>query len=399
MTSGNKLMPREFDQHKFNDDLLLEQADRDVAARRYPTVFHALDHLELREYFQLFDPSAIRAKRRSRIAGFFAICLGCMALMLAATEHLVDPASDTLPAFVVKNLPASVVSLLPNVSRSTSLATATSLTAISSIAIAGMGLLFARNKRQWLFQRLMTERIRQFHFQTLVFRLPDISASLQDDQARDDFKAKRQEWFEAFKKRMDGKLDSEFAEIVRDDPQVDAWLHEERGEPTEIKESQHLAPLFRAYRELRIMHQIDYANCKLVDDQKLFSGSPPRQAAVLRNAGYACIIVLVVIHFLILIGAVSQALFWTQFRSELSVIVMIVAFTALGVQTLEQGLQPERETERYQQYNIAIRAIRERYDNARSQADKIRVMQEMERAAFDEMRNFMMTFSKARFVM
>jgi hypothetical protein len=85
------------------------------------------------------------------------------------------------------------------------------------------------------------------------------------------------------------------------------------------------------------MHQIDYANCKLVDDQKLFSGSPPRQAAVLRNAGYACIIVLVVIHFLILIGAVSQALFWTQFRSELSVIVMIVAFTALGVQTLEQG--------------------------------------------------------------
>jgi len=78
---------------------------------------------------------------------------------------------------------------------------------------------------------------------------------------------------------------------------------------------------------------------------------------------------------------------------------MIVAFTALGVQTLEQGLQPERETERYQQYNIAIRAIRERYDNARSQADKIRVMQEMERAAFDEMRNFMMTFSKARFVM
>jgi hypothetical protein len=263
-----------------------------------------------------------------------------------------------------------------------------------------MGVLFSRNKRLWLFQRLMTERIRQFHFQTLAFRLSDILASLRDDHARDEYKTKRQGWFEAFKKRMEGKLDGEFAQIIRDDdPGVEVWLHEERSQPSEVRDSQDLAPLFRAYRELRIMHQIGYANHKLEDDLKLFSNAPRRQGALLVIAGFICIVLLVAIHILVLIGAVTQASFWTEFRSEMSVLVIVIAIAALGVRAIEQGLQPERETERYQQYLAAVRAIRDRYDRAGSQADKIRVMQDMERVSFDEMQNFLITANRAQFIM
>jgi hypothetical protein len=66
---------------------------------------------------------------------------------------------------------------------------------------------------------------------------------------------------------------------------------------------------------------------------------------------------------------------------------------------VEQGLQPEREIERYQQYRSGVRAILERYDHAVSQNAKIEIMREMERLAFEEMRNFLITNERSRFVM
>ena len=55
--------------------------------------------------------------------------------------------------------------------------------------------------------------------------------------------------------------------------------------------------------------------------------------------------------------------------------------------------------ERYQQYRAALRAVQERFDAAPSQAEKLAVMREMERISFDEMRNFLITNDRSRFVM
>ena len=49
---------------------------------------------------------------------------------------------------------------------------------IMSVVIGLWGVLYAKSKRQWLRQRLMTEWLRQFHFQTFVYHLPEIVASL-----------------------------------------------------------------------------------------------------------------------------------------------------------------------------------------------------------------------------
>jgi hypothetical protein len=82
-----------------------------------------------------------------------------------------------------------------------------------------------------------------------------------------------------------------------------------------------------------------------------------------------------------------------------STLIIWLALVVLSTRTIEKGLQPEREVERYQQYRSGLLAILERYDRATSQLQRIQMMQEMERLSFDEMRNFLITNEAAHFVM
>ena len=105
-------------------------------------------------------------------------------------------------------------------------------------------------------------------------------------------------------------------------------------------------------------------------------------------------------HIGVLVGAIFPQTFFTAFNSPTAVVVIIwLALAALATRAVQEGLQPEREIERYQQYGSAVRAILERYDEASSQGSKLEIMREMERLAFDEMRDFLITNERSRFVM
>jgi hypothetical protein len=78
--------------------------------------------------------------------------------------------------------------------------------------------------------------------------------------------------------------------------------------------------------------------------------------------------------------------------------VIWVAIVALAFRALQEGLQPEREIERYRHYRAGIRAIRDRFDQASSPGEKFEVMQEMERLTFDEFVNFLRSNDEARFI-
>jgi hypothetical protein len=161
---------------KFNDDLLLIEEDRKLASIKYPTIFHVLDHPQLRQLFSKYDTSANRAKRIGLIAGFWAIAFGFGALAVAALElSLVHPATYGVTLAVISGL-----------------------SGILSFTIGSVGVLFAGRKRNWLRCRLMGEKIRQFHFQMLVFRIPEILASLKDDTSKALFLSERNLWFETF---------------------------------------------------------------------------------------------------------------------------------------------------------------------------------------------------------
>jgi hypothetical protein len=64
------------DNHKFNDDLLLSEADRELARKRYGSIYHVLDHPDLQQLFAEYDAPANRAKRKGLKAGLWAVGLG-----------------------------------------------------------------------------------------------------------------------------------------------------------------------------------------------------------------------------------------------------------------------------------------------------------------------------------
>jgi hypothetical protein len=218
----------------------------------------------------------------------------------------------------------------------------------------------------------MGERIRQFHFQMFAFRLPQILKSLRNDTAKSAFLLERSLWLESFKAHFVGKLDSVFAALIEEDEIIDLWLHDEAvtDEAAGPRDVTELKPLFEAYRELRILHQIDYATYKLQDDHKLISAVPRTQLTILSQMNFTWIVLLCVMHIGIVLGAIRPHSVWAVFHSPEAIVAIIwLALAALATRAIEQGLQPEREIERYQQYRSGLRAILERYDAAPSQAE------------------------------
>lgn len=362
--------------HKFNDDLLLEAEDREAATRKYAGIAHVLNHPELRRLFVAYDKPANRAKRRARTAGLWAVGLVWIALAIASTEHFLaeSPWAKSLGAI------AAVCGL-------------------AGVIIGGTGILFAARKQEWLHRRLMTERIRQFHFQTFVFRLPEILRSLSGEEAAKAFVSQRAIWFEDFKARFDGKLEEQFVSVLEDERQTGMWLHEAEAERAEGGESHDLEPVFAAYRELRIAHQISYANNQLLNDRRIFSTKPHRQAAVFSAFGLVCAIFVCALHVAALVGVFAGSSFWMVNSGIASLLIIWIAIAALAARAVQDGLQPEREVERYQQYRSAVRFVLERFDRAASQHEKRQIMLEMERLVFDEMRNFLISANRSKFLM
>ena len=127
---------------------------------------------------------------------------------------------------------------------------------------------------------------------------------------------------------------------------------------------------------------------------------PRRQLIILSQAVFAWIILLLLMHVGVLAGALLPSTIFTVFYSSNAIVLIIwLALAALATRAIEQGLQREREIERYQQYRSAVRAILERYDEAPTQRSKLAIMRELERLAFDEMRNFLITNERSSFVM
>jgi hypothetical protein len=280
---------------------------------------------------------------------------------------------------------------------------------VGSIIIGLGGALYAGAKRRWLCNRVMTERLRQFHFQAFVCRWREIVASLAGPDAAQAFIAQRKTWFDRFMAPYPGQLDAELTDLLDDETESKCWLHPQPDLPNPGEVIPDLEELFAAYRDLRIMHQLHYTNHKLRSDQNMFSWSPRLQEVRFSYSILLCILAIFVIHLWIAFSIASRGRipgpeeFLLQKQSEnaginVHTIVIWIAIAALAVRALQEGLQPEREIERYRHYRAGVRAVRDRFDEARSPAEKLEVMLEMERLSFDEFRNFLRSSNEARFV-
>jgi hypothetical protein len=71
---------------KYNDELLLDERDRDNARANFPAVFFVFDHETLRNEFTSKNVLADNMKSKSRRCGFAAVVLATVALLVAAFE-------------------------------------------------------------------------------------------------------------------------------------------------------------------------------------------------------------------------------------------------------------------------------------------------------------------------
>jgi hypothetical protein len=374
--------------HKYNDDLLANSDDQTAVKTLFPGVFHVLDHPELRAEFAKYNNLSSRAKRYVHRLGMVAVALAALALLSSAATPILK-AVEGIP-----NLSPSAAKVFQ------------SLQAVSVVLeVAGLvalgGLWISDWKKQWLEARLMTEKLRAWHFQTLIHRGKEIEESCTpgDPNAVAKYQEERAKWFTLFLHQHRGKLDSQLHELIESPESSYAALHEHQSNYT--PGSKTLDAVFEAYKALRLRHQADYAAHKLRRDTNQPFWTPHRwPTSVLKerlgSLSSFCIIgalfasaYVVVAHFADLPLADSPAM------PAVSLCFLVLNVTARGIM---DGFAVREESQRYVDYAGEVRYLLTRFESTRDQSERLQLMQDMERAAIEELKGFLRAHSEAKFV-
>ncbi|MEM9570917.1 MAG: hypothetical protein AAF996_05590 [Pseudomonadota bacterium] len=388
---------------RFNDELLLSEEDRNLANSAYPNVYFALDHPELRDEFQRIDKLANTAKRASRR-------VGCAALIFATLSLLTFPIAMFLQGiFSEAQLRDDFLLVLGILGASFG---------ILALIFGNLGLGFGRLKRKWLQQRLITERLRQWHAQHLVAHAADIAWVAGSDEDRGAWLAQRALAFARFKRRFIDQIGSEYTKytnvsaaaysgqsIVDPRETVEFWIDKEWAKTAtkrpEDADNPHLAELYRALEETRIRGQIQYTNYVLSSDGKFWS-SPAKQLHILGNLSYVLVLLSFIANFFALIAAIATGLL-NQGSDALwevpSALAITFAILAVGARAMLEGLRPQRETRRMQFYAAAVDHAANRFAEARTHNKRIEAASLLERASYDEMVEYISSNERARFVL
>lgn len=400
-------------QHKqiFNDDLLLNEGDFELAKERWPAVIGALHFPNLIGKFREYDDGANKYKRSSNRAGIWAVALGSLALLAASSEPAIHRSLSSheapLGAWEADRdgggshaNPGENITSAVDGSRwdaETSLwllGLIAALSGMASVCIGVRGVLRGGAKREWMRDRLCTERLRQIRFQILVARLPSVLSSLEDGKLSEEASSERDGWLSQFvllhERQQDGLLD----QALKKPRTFRAWQLDSEplvgvADPSEP----HTQQLLDAYDTLRFKHQISFAHKKL-------TGLRIRRTA-LRVAGLSLVGIIVFCH-----AALAGSLLFPEtpnigsLASNPATHLAIIwcAVLALAVRALEDGLGVREELERYEEYAEEVKHVQERFYHADSLQAKREAMVEMEQITVGEMIDFFQGVDRASFL-
>ena len=361
--------------YNFNNDLLLGEADQKLAKEQFPNVFFALNFPGLRSLFAPIDTRANLSKTRSRRWGVTAVLLATLALMLAAAEVLLH------------HYPKELVKTIAGVG---------AIAGIASVLIGFFGIMFHERKQRWLADRLATERIRQFHFQTYIAYADRIVAGASDESAARAYLNERNQAMAKFNADVIEKVDETLHHLVEaEDPGYGALYPDKSPELT--PGAKHIEQYFRAYAILRFDRQIGYCDLILRDSGAIWKYAPVQQARILGAIALVCVFGILLLHGLVLLG-VGADVAWMK-GQVIHVAAVWAAIIALAARTLEEGFQPETEIERMRQYRLSLKRIYARFNAATSPEEKLAAMRDLETLSYEEMVLFLRTNYEARFVM
>lgn len=383
---------------RFNDELLLSDADRDLAKASYPNIFFALDHPALREEFHRVDKLAIKAKNTSRRIGCAALIFATLSLLTFPSEPLIESLwpSDASQADMIRGL--GVLG---------------AFFGILALVFGNLGLGFGKVKRSWLQKRLITERLRQWHAQYLIAHSVSAARAARSDTDRTAWLDQRAHAFARFKRSFIDQVGSEYTKFTDAsaaaysgqsivDPKANNgfWIEKDWAKAAATKpqkdEEEPLSELYRALEETRIRGQIQYTNYVLSSDGKFWS-SPSKQLHILGNLSYILVVLAFIANFVALIAGV-----WQDFPINweiLSSLAIAFAILAVGARAMLEGLRPQRETRRMQFYAAAINHAGDSFAKARTHNKRLEAASLLERASYDEMIEFISSNERARFVL
>jgi hypothetical protein len=364
-------------EHVFNDDILLNDGDLAYAAEQFPRILHVLDNPQLREMFAKYENEADAARDRVRAVGFATVLFATLALLTFPTR----PLWVNVPHFRWVVLALDTIGI------------------VAAIVSSG-GFWLGRWKRRWLESRLMAERLRQWHFQLLLRRGREIERSTADQNAVEEFRRRRSRWLDEFLQVYQGHLDSKLEALTGELAHAETWLHPRGHEYS--PGSPVLGDVFRAYKQLRIEEQYGFALYKLrqTNDKSVWTflkWPAIRQAAMLLTLAWVGFSVALACSAFLVYGYA----FGIQGHLEADVRAVAISFAIIGfaLRTLREGLAPEQEIERYNDYRGRTAQLRDRFNETTDVGKRLHLMDEMERAAVDEMRGFLRTHRRATFLL
>ena len=363
-----------------NDDLLLTEQARRTVAEAAPRAFRVLDWATLREEFERHDISANRAKRKVNRHGVTGALLSAVGASLLALAQLL-PASAAQSAVIVVGCMFVFVG--------------------GSMGI--WHLLGHSGRARWLLDRLWTERLRQFYFQYLINNLDVAVAAMGGDAEVEKYRSTRDGALGAFIDDTEKNLSARsFVDAI-------GWLADDHDDARAWGQSVWQAnrvstgtPMTDDHRELfeclsrgRIGIQEIYAQLNLKPGSSS-QGNMARRIVQRGNvATLAFVVSLTLAGISILLGSGQGSL-----PSDILIALSgVAAAWGLYFRVVDQGMGYSLDAERYELYAEQIGLVRQRFDAAGDDVhSKIAALRQIEIYTYREMRQFLHTHLRSRFL-
>ena len=394
---------------------------------RKPTVRFAFEFRPLLEMFIPADEEALASRRASRIGGIMAVVFVLSAMLLASLGPILSsaghapapgsdhaaasgdghgaPADDHAAPADTHSAPADDHAAPVDAHAAADgghgeglnlhavLGTIAALLGLTGTALGITGMRTSASRRKWLRARLTTETLRMFHFHYIAARLPELVAVAGDPVRQEKYLADRAAALEKLKATVLADPEKELRRIMerKDETRFEDITPPMPEEGAEIP--QVAADVFDVWRVLRLNWQAGYCDAKLERRHKgRFTIRQMDEFFV--GLGWFCVGAIILIHIGHFVGMLASAQ-----SAWLEAAVIWTALIALAGRAMEDGFQPQRELERYEQYRANVRVTAERFEAARTYAAKLEVLRAFERTSLEEMRVFLRTHAKARFLL
>lgn len=358
-----------------NDDILFTQAGRDYVKKKSPDIFRVLDWPEIRAEFKKHDIPALKSKSANVKTGGLALF------------------------FSFLGLGVSVLSTV-NLDIETEVRSFAELFLIIGIFFGLWHLWRSRHKKVWLGHRFWTERLRQFYFQFIINNFDLALEATNNNAAMEKYIYLRKNDLESFLRNIP-KTALLLEETISDLAETSPWINKNWDKAISIStKHKNTIPLLEVLGRQRIGIQKEYTTRKIQSGFK----SPIRRADIFNqiiNFSTIGMIVLSAIAGLLMFTTVEipwlSDIYKPKDPWQISAGPIRAFFIGAGllgvviamIKSVDEALTISVSAERYKWYLASVNDIDARFRMSESPDEKIKILRELERLSYQELRRFL----------